>query len=239
MIRWSYSKQATLSLKSKGSLRNCGRSQRRNSTSELLWPGSIPGLAFIRPEGEVAYRLADRAAAGDEMLILALIHYGSRAAVDIDGLGEASSRLLVGAGLVSDLADIYTLLAKELEQLERFGELSSRNLIEAIAGRKQPPLNRFIFGLGIPRLGTQKAADLARHFKTWDAFVAASRQEWEELKGIGAETADSIASWLAAEPNRRLLAKLAEAGVRPVSLQVATSPLSGKNLVITGTLQKL
>ena len=196
-----------------------------------------PGLRFRRAEGEVAYRLADFNSAKDRMLILSLTHYGSRPAVDIDGLGEANSRLLVAAGLVSDLADIYALTPEQLLPLERFGALASDNLVTAVRARKEPPLNRFIFGLGIPRVGQQTAADLAERFRTWQAFAAASETELTDLDGIGGKTAGSIAAWLTKASNRRLLKKFEKLGVAPASVKVTTGPLAGKNLVLTGTLQ--
>ncbi|MYB40458.1 NAD-dependent DNA ligase LigA [Candidatus Saccharibacteria bacterium] len=196
-----------------------------------------PGLRFRRAEGEVAYRLADLNSAKDKMLMLSLTHYGSRAAVDIDGLGEANSRLLVAADLVSDLADIYALTSEQLLPLERFGELASGNLVTAVGARKKPPLNRFIFGLGIPRVGQQTAADLAGHFKTWRAFAAASGTDLTDLDGIGDKTAQSIVAWLADPANRRLLKKFEKLGVAPADAEIAAGPLAGKNLVLTGTLQ--
>ena len=211
------------------------RARKFNFEAELA--RQHPGLKFGRAEGEVAYRLADPDSARQEMLALALTHYGSRQAVDIDGLGEANSRLLVSSGLVSDLADVYALTPEQLLPLERFGELASSNLIEAAKVRKNPPLNRFIFGLGIPRVGQQTAADLAGRFKTWRAFAAASEDDLIDLDGVGDKTASSIVGWLGSPANRRLLKKFKESGVVPAAVKAAAGPLDGKNLVLTGTLQ--
>ena len=212
------------------------RTAKFNFKAELARQHS--GLEFVRAKGEVAYKLAEPSSAADEMLILALVHYGARSAVDIDGLGEANSRLLVGSELVRSLADIYRLKAEMLVPLERFGDLSSSNLVKAIKAARRPPLDRFIFGLGIPRVGSRKAADLASHFKSWAAFRRVDQEEMATLEGIGGKTAAEIAAWFGSESNQRLLDDLAALGVKPQAWKTAAGSLSGKNLTLTGTLQK-
>ena len=195
------------------------------------------GRRFERLPDEVAYKLI-RSTSTDEdlLLVLALRHYAGRGAVDIVGLGEASSRALADAGLVKSVADIYFLKLEKLLPLERFGQLSAQNLIGAIAARKRPPLDKFIFGLGLPGVGEQLASDLAAHFKTWAKFARAKRDELEHLNGVGPKTAESIAVWFAEPRNSTLLTRFTDAGVKPATYKSAGGPLSGQRLVITGTL---
>src|SRR5690606_22304293 len=105
-----------------------------------------PELEFVRPEGEVVYRV--RGLTGDIILKRSLEHFASKGALDIDTLGEKNVEALVDAGLVKDLADIYTLTVEDVEALDRFAEVSAKKLVDAIAAKKRPPLERFIYGLG-------------------------------------------------------------------------------------------
>lgn len=198
-----------------------------------------PKLKFERLAGEVAYKLVEAGLKGNaELLILALTHYASRAAVDIVGLGKANSRSLVEARLVSNLADIYNLQIERLLPLEGFGPLASANLIQAIAESKKPPLDRFLFGLGILCVGTQTALDLAKHFKTLADFSKAKQEDLESLKGIGDKIAFEIVSWLKRPVNRRLLEDLIKAGVEPLEFKSSSGSLGAKKFVLTGTLKK-
>ena len=211
------------------------RSPKFNFTKEL--EKQYPGRRFERLPDEVAYKLVRTADSDqDVLLILALRHYAARKAVDIVGLGEANSRALVEAGLVRNVADVYFLKLEQLLPLERFGELSAKNLIEAVAARKKPPLEKFIFGLGLPGVGEQLASDLAACFGTWAKFARAKRENLEDLEGVGPKTAAGIAAWLAEERNAALLARFAEAGVKPASYKPAEGSLSGQRLAVTGTL---
>ena len=195
------------------------------------------GRRFERLSDEVAYKLVRSTGADEDLLLaLALRHYAARGAVDIVGLGEAGSRSLAAAGLVKSVADIYFLKLEQLLPLERFGQLSAQNLIEAIAARKRPPLGKFIFGLGLPGVGEQLASDLAAHFKTWARFARAKRDELENLDGVGPKTTESIAAWFANPRNQALLTRFVEGGVKPAAYKPAGGPLSSRRLVITGTL---
>lgn len=196
-----------------------------------------PELEFERPEGEAVYRV--KGATGQLLLKKNLEHYASKAALDIDGLGEKNVVALVDAGLVHDIADIYTLTEEQVRGLERFAEISARKLVAAIADKKQPPLERFVYGLGIRHVGVQTAIDLAKAFKLLDNIGNATYQELKAVDGIGEIVAESILGWFVDEDNQALLAKFRSLGVWPKNAVTTKGPLSGKSFVITGTLESM
>ena len=195
-----------------------------------------PELEFVRPEGEAVYRV--KGLSGPLILKRALAHFASKGALDIDTLGEKNVEALVEAGLVNDLADIYRLTKDDLLQLERFAEISAQKLIDAIAARKQPALERFLFGLGIRHVGTQTAIDLANHFESVEKLSQATIDELREVDGVGEIVAESIMAWFADEDNMTLLEKFADLGVTPQFTKKSGS-LTGQSFVITGTLQSM
>ena len=195
-----------------------------------------PELEFVRPEGEAVYRV--KGLSGPLILKRALAHFASKGALDIDTLGEKNVEALVEAGLVNDLADIYRLTKDDLLQLERFAEISAQKLIDAIAAKKQPALERFLFGLGIRHVGTQTAIDLANHFESIEKLSQATIDELREVDGVGEIVAESIMAWFADEDNMTLLEKFADLGVTPQFTKKSGS-LTGQSLVITGTLQSM
>ncbi|MCA9337791.1 NAD-dependent DNA ligase LigA [Candidatus Saccharibacteria bacterium] len=196
-----------------------------------------PGMEFVRPEGEAVYRL--KGASGSVLLRQALEHFASKGALDIDGLGEKNVAALVDAGLVHDLADIYTLTKKQLLELERFAEISASKLISAIAGKKHPPLARFVFGLGIRHVGAQTAVDLANTFRRLDNLGTADLDELLAVEGIGDIVAESILLWFDEDENQKLLAKFRKHGVWPEDVKRVGGSLVGKSFVITGTLTSM
>lgn len=196
-----------------------------------------PELEFDRPTGEVVYRV--RGATGPLLLKRALEHFASRGAMDIDTLGEKNVIALVDAGLVNDLADIYALKKEDLLQLDRFAEISAAKLIDAIAVTKRPPLERFVYGLGIRHVGAQTAIDLAQRFGTLEKLAEATLDDLEEVDGVGEIVAESIVAWFADEDNQELLRKFARLGVKPQTAQAIQGKLSGKNFVVTGTLKQM
>lgn len=193
-----------------------------------------PELEFYRPEGEAIYRV--KGVTGPLILKRALEHYASKGALDIDGMGEKNVAALVDAELVSDIADIYTLTYEQLITLERFADLSSRNLLGAIADKKHPPLHRFIYGLGIRHVGAQTAIDLASRFKKFDDFGLATYHDLRSINGVGEIVAESILAWFADEDNLALLAKFRSLDVWPEIVTRVGGPLSGQSFVVTGTL---
>ncbi len=195
-----------------------------------------PELEFVRPEGEAVYRV--KGLSGPLILKRALAHFASKGALDIDTLGEKNVEALVEAGLVNDLADIYRLTKDDLLKLERFAEISAQKLIDAIAAKKQPALERFLFGLGIRHVGAQTAIDLANHFESLEAMSRATIDKLREVDGVGEIVAESIVAWFADEDNVKLLEKFADLGVAPQFSQ-KSDRLAGQSFVITGTLQSM
>ncbi|HVI69702.1 MAG TPA: NAD-dependent DNA ligase LigA [Magnetospirillaceae bacterium] len=167
-------------------------------------------------------------------------HYASKAALDIEGLGEKNVMALLDAKLIRDPADLYTLTKGQLLALDRFAEVSASKLVAAIREKKSPTLAHFVYGLGIRQVGAQTAIDLANHFKTLDGLSVATIDHLREVEGVGEVVAESIVTWFATESNQQLLAKFANAGVAPQRVAVNTDgPLTGKNFVISGSLNGL
>jgi len=196
-----------------------------------------PELEFVRPEGEAVYRV--KGATGKILLKQALEHFASKAALDIDTLGEKNVVALVDAKLVHDLADIYTLSKEQVIGLDRFAEISAGKLVDAIQDKKRPELPRFIFGLGIRHVGSQTAIDLAEHFGSLEKLQKATLDEVLQIDGVGEVVAESILAWFADPDNRKLLEKFSKLGVKPHYESKARGPLHGKSFVITGTLEKM
>lgn len=213
----------------------------RPDNSQLIdYPAELkrqyPELEFVRPEGEAVYRV--KGLTGPLILKRALAHFASKGALDIDTLGEKNVEALVETGLVNDLADIYRLTKDDLLQLERFAEISAQKLINAIAAKKQPALERFLFGLGIRHVGAQTAIDLTNHFESIEKLSQATIDELREVDGVGEIVAESIVAWFSDEDNVKLLEKFASLGVTPQFSQ-KSDRLAGQSFVITGTLQSM
>ena len=188
-----------------------------------------------RPEGEAVARCSGVACPAQ--LKQRIEHFVSRGALDIEGIGPALVEQLVDGGLVHDPADLFFLTAAQLLGLERMGQKSADNVIQAIAGAKQPPLGRLIFGLGIRYVGETVADLLAAHFGSLEALSQASPEELLAIPGIGPRIADSAYIFFQQEQTATLLEKLRAAGVQPHSAAPAgAGPLSGKTFVFTGAL---
>lgn len=167
-------------------------------------------------------------------------HYASRAALDIEGLGEKNVLALLDAGLIRDAADLYTLTKEQLLRLDRFADISATKLVASIQQKKIPSLSHFLYGLGIRHVGAQTAVDLAVHFGSLDKLREATVDELRGVEGVGEVVAESVVTWLASANNQQLLAKFANAGVAPEPVKKpAHGPLQGKNFVISGTLEKM
>ena len=195
-----------------------------------------PELEFVRPVGEAVYRA--KGLNGPLILKRALAHFASKSALDIDTLGEKNVEALVDAGLMQDLADIYLLKKEQLLELDRFAEISAQKLIDAIAAKKQPALERFLYGLGIRHIGAQTAIDLANHFESIENLSRAMIDELRQVDGVGEIVAESIVAWFADEDNVKLLEKFTALGVMP-QFSKKTGRLLGQSFVITGTLQSM
>ena len=213
---------------------------RPNNSQLIDYPAELkrqyPELEFVRPEGEAVYRV--KGLTGPLILKRALAHFTSKGALDIDTLGEKNVEALVDAGLVRDLADIYLLEKKQLLALERFAEISAQKLITAIADKKHPNLERFLYGLGIRHIGAQTAIDLANRFESIERLALATIDELREVDGVGEIVAESVVAWFADEDNMKLLQKFADLGVVP-QFNRKSGRLVGQSFVITGTLQSM
>jgi DNA ligase (NAD+) len=191
----------------------------------------VPGEAVVRcPNTRCPAKVHNR-----------ILHYASRDAMDIEGLGDKMVGLLVEHDVVKDLVSIYSLTVDSLQQLPRMGELSSKNLVEAIQGSRERPLDRFIFALGIRHVGSKTAGVLARHCGTLQRFLALTEEELLGVAEVGPETARSIATFLSDDDERSIVERLqAECGVSPAPVkQVQGGALVGKTFVITGTLSAM
>jgi DNA ligase (NAD+) len=172
----------------------------------------------------------------------ALLHFAARRAMDIEGLGDKLVEQLVDAGLVHSPADLYGLTLEILAGLDRMGEKSAQNLIAAIEKSKQTTLARFIFGLGIRNVGEATARDLARHFGTLDAVLAADGEALQQVPDVGPVVAASLAAFFNESHNRDIISRLRAAGIVWTEGEVAAAGprvFSGKTLVLTGTLPTL
>ncbi|HUF74965.1 MAG TPA: NAD-dependent DNA ligase LigA [Longimicrobiales bacterium] len=166
-----------------------------------------------------------------------IVHFGSRQALDIEGLGEETARLLVERGLVRELAALFDLRPEQLAELEGFAEKSSAALVAAIHARKKPELARFLVALGIPEVGVAVARDLAAHFGEFARIRAATHEELEAIPGVGPRMSEAIADFFADERNRRALDAILARGVEPeVSEPLATDLPDLGTAVFTGTI---
>lgn len=168
-----------------------------------------------------------------------LIHYGSRGALDIAGLGEKTVDLLLSEHLVDSPADLYALEADRLQALPRLGPVAAANLVRAIQASRGLPLSRLLVALGIRHVGERVAEALAEQFGSLDALMAASADEVAQVPGVGPVIAQSVAAFFQAPRNRALVAALREAGVNflePPREPKAAGPWSGEVVVITGVL---
>jgi DNA ligase (NAD+) len=191
-------------------------------------------------EGEVAWYCVN--AACPAQLIRNLEHYVSRGAMDIVGLGIKIVEQLITSGLVSDVADLYTLRREDLLKLDGFAEKKADNLLEAIESSKNRSLARLINALGIRGVGEVMAGDLAKTYQDLDELANASFNDLQMVEGVGPNIAQAVLDWFARSANQEVLIKLRKAGVWPVEETVETSvaemeSLQGLTFVVTGTLQ--
>ncbi len=203
-------------------------------------PAKCPvcGAAVFRPEGEAVTRCTNSSCPAQ--IKERLIHYGSRSAMDIDGLGEKIVDQLVDSGLVKDFADLYHLKVETLSHLERLAEKSATNLVQAIRATQERRLSPLLYGLGIRYVGEHVAKVLASHYRSLEALARASWEELMQIPEIGPRIAESVAHFFAQEENRRVIARLRDAGVRMEEEEAqvpASLPLEGKIFVLTGVLE--
>lgn len=219
-------------------------SERSGEERVIEFPTHCPacGSELIRLEGEADHRCVNPECPAQ--LLEGLIHFVSRQAMNIDGLGEKVITQLHEAGLVHNVADLYRLDRDDLIGLERMGETSVTNLLSAIEQSKQNSLERVLFALGIRLVGQKAASLIAERFETMEAIIAATVEELTAIDGIGTKMAESIVLYFEKPEARELVKELSELGVnlsfkgtkRPTT---EGAPLSGKTVVLTGKLHEM
>ena len=204
----------------------------------FIMPGQINGVKIIKPSGEAVARLENLQYG--EVVWQQLIHFVSKSAFDIDGLGEKILAQLMGEGLIVSAVDIFKLKADDLVGLDRFAETSAQNLIDSIKAHCKVSLGRFIYALGIRHVGAKTASDIAEHFTSLDNFLQAQPETLDSIGGIGEVVSVSLASWLSDKVNQKLVHDLVAAGVE---VQDQATKKAGKltntSWVFTGTLSSM
>ncbi len=173
-------------------------------------------------------------------LLEQVVHFASRGAMDIEGLGEQRVAQLLDEGLVSDVADLYGLRVDQLLVLEGFAELSATSLVAAIQASRDQPLSRLLVGLGIRHVGPVAARELAAAFRTYDALAGAPLEALEALDGVGPVIAESVYAYCREEENRERMARLAAAGLalaEPDTRAGVAATLAGRAVVVTGAVE--
>jgi DNA ligase (NAD+) len=188
-------------------------------------------------EGEVAIRCINQGCPA--IVLQSITHFGSRKAMDIEGLGWQTVQALLDAGLVKDYASIYELTVEQVAELERKGEKSATKLIENIERSKTAELHRFVYAIGIRMIGERAAKLLADRFHSIDALMDATTEQLLEVAEVGPKVAEAITFYFSVPANRQRIEKMQRLGVRPQFVQAATgSALAGKTVVVTGTLTR-
>ena len=210
----------------------------KNSAGHFEFPERCPVCeSAVERDGPIAYCTGGLAC--DAQLQRAVEHYGSRSALDIEGLGEKKVEQLLEAGLVERLPDLYELDGEALAELEGWGETSATNLLVELDASREPDLADFLVAIGVPEVGPTVARDLARHFGSFDAVREASREELLEVEGIGDVVAEEIREFFDSERNEAVLAGLLE-HVDPGEVEAETGDaLAGLTFVFTGALDGL
>ncbi len=193
----------------------------------------------IRVPGEAAHKCINKNCPAIKRE--AIYHFVSKGALDVDGVGPKIIDQLMYSGLVKDAADLYMLKKEDLLNLERFAEKSAENTIDSIQSRKKVALDKFIFALGMPHVGSEKAFDLARHFGTLEKLKKAKIEEIENMKDFGSVVARSIHNWFKSDYNLKLLAKFKKVGMHILEQESTqkSSKLKGLTFVFTGTLEHI
>lgn len=218
------------------------KNKRNGAEIPFVMPSTCPacGAEVVRQTGEAAHRCTG--AACPAQLLEGMIHFASRGAMDIAGMGPAVIKQLVESGLVRDVSDIYHINAEQLRQLERFADKSADNLVNAIKASKGNPLHRLIFALGIRHVGERAARILAEYFGSIYELMDVQFEELTDIPEIGPKIAESLINFMHEEQNRRLIERLAQSGINVTAEKKESSgqsAFSGKTVVLTGTLSSL
>jgi DNA ligase (NAD+) len=198
----------------------------------------VCGEPVSRPEGEAITRCVN--ARCPAQALEHIIHWASKDALDIEGLGEKVATKLFDLGLIKDVADVYELKAEQLEPLEGFAKKSAANLVRAIERSKEQPFSRVLYGLGVRHVGSVTAGLIAERFDGEELLGGGSVEQLAEIEGIGHVMARAVVDYFALENNRDLVKRLMAVGLdfRRAAKESATGPLAGKKVAVTGTLSR-
>lgn len=212
---------------------------RTGKEKKIHAPAKCPqcGTELKRTEGEVAIYCPNRDCFGKTSENIS--HFTSRGAMDIDGFGWKTVERFLNEGLIKDAADIYELTEGDITTLERFGDLSAKNLIAAIKNATRRPLARFIYALGIRHVGAETAADLAEHFRSMEKLMNTTKEELLAVPQIGEVVADSVVEFFADKKHGELIERLLSHITLEAPPRRAAGPLTGKTFVLTGTLESM
>ncbi len=216
------------------------KEKRTGKEREFKMPTHCPacGEKLFREEGEAALRCVSTNCPAQR--IRSIIHFASRGAMDIEGLGDAVVEQLVDAGLIENTADLFYLEFMDVVGLERFADKSAQNLIDAIAKAKDRPLDKLICGLGIRLIGSKAAKNIAAHFGDMDSIMAATVEEVSQISDVGDKMAESLVHYFSEPETKELIERMKNAGVNMIAEETAKGgTLEGKTFVLTGTLPTL
>ena len=219
--------------------------ERPEGTTPYEYPKTCPvcGGEVVRIEGDVALRCVNPTCSAQ--IAEGIKHFVSRNAMNVDGLGEKVVEQLLREGYIANVADLYLLQVEQLVELERMGEKSATNLVEALEKSKDNSLERLLFGLGIRHVGEKAAKILAAEYETMDALMKADVADLTNIHEIGDKMAESIVAYFANEEVQTLIARLKDVGVnmvykgKKVVVEAGTNPFAGKTIVLTGKLAQL
>ena len=222
----------------------CSLPEKRNADSQpFVFPDICPvcGENVVRLEEEVALRCINESCPG--RMKENIKHFVSKNAMDIEGLGPSITETLLRNGLIKDVSDIYKLKKEDLAALDKMGDKSAENLLNAVEKSKNAGLARLLFGLGIRHVGSVTAANIAAHFQSMDALLAAVEKDDSasliDLEEVGQKIADSIVRYFRTNGNLELIDKLKSCGVRMTADAPAEGALNGETFLFTGTLPTL
>ena len=212
---------------------------RDGSERKFVMPEFCPecGAKVVREEGEAAYRCTGMSCPAQKLRHI--IHFVSRNAMDIDGMGESIAEQMLDKKVISDAADLYYIKAESVEEMDKMGQKSAANLISAIEESKKNPLHRVINALGIRHIGEKNAKTLAKALKSMDAIIAADYDTLVSLDDFGGIMADSIIAFFKEEQNLEFIDRLKKAGVNMQETEEneEDARFSGMTFVLTGTLE--
>lgn len=218
------------------------KERRTGKEHPFRWPMKCPvcNSSTFKPEGEAIARCTNPSCPAK--IREAILHFASRRAMNIEGLGDALVDQLLERKLIQKIPDLYSLKYEDLVSLERMGPKSSQNLLDEIEATKQMNLDRLIYALGIRHIGERTAQALAFHFKNIDALAAATMEELTEIEDVGPKVAESVVFFFKQPENRELIAMLRKAGLNLSFKAVKRgegAPLAGQTFVLTGTLKSM